>query len=140
MANRDNESAQADSSFAAFLLARIEDDRALAQAVVDGRPSNGSIGDAAIHVSGLPAATYAHVLNFGPFRVLADCDARRQILEEHARRNFVTVASFTAVDSGATCSTCHAQNGDAVTWPCYTLRALASVHADHGDYCETWRP
>lgn len=85
-------------------------------------------------------AEVEHIARHDPARVLAECEAKRRIVGEHVGRNFVTVASFRAVDAGAACSTCRSHDGDSVTWPCITVRALATVYADHPDYREEWRP
>jgi hypothetical protein len=58
-------------------------------------------------------------------RVLADCEAKRRIVERHRSKP----------DTGGWyCAGC----GD--DWPCEDLRDLASVYADHPDYDEAWRP
>lgn len=62
----------------------------------------------------------------------AECEAKRRIVELHGRA-FVcaTYAHHGEVDS---CSYCI----DAEDCP--TLRLLASIHADHSDFREEWKP
>jgi hypothetical protein len=66
-----------------------------------------------------------------PARVLADIDAKRQIVKQHQ-----------PVGYGGVClSLCHTRApGQPQTWPCLTLRLLAVPYADHPDYREKWRP
>lgn len=66
-----------------------------------------------------------------PRRVVAECDAKRRIIEEHHR-------------SGVTCPRCSlgTEDGEVVFErdPCMTLRLLAPPYADHPDYRDEWRP
>jgi hypothetical protein len=84
-------------------------------------------------------------------RVLAECEAKRRIVELHK----IEVAAFRAYggEEGVTfvepdsfedittrrwmCSTCHNIGDDG---PCSTLRLLALPYADHPDYDDPWRP
>ena len=66
-------------------------------------------------------------------RVLAECAAKRRIVELHE-------------PNGETCSVCALQDGSkygdgwgAEDWPCTTLRALALPYADHPEFREEWR-
>jgi hypothetical protein len=62
--------------------------------------------------------------------LLAECEAHRRIVEAHPSYG----------GYGEHCATCYAESdlsGD--DWPCVTLRALASVYADHEDFREEWR-
>lgn len=72
----------------------------------------------------------------GHDRVLAECEAKRQIVGDHT----LWPGWF---GNRATCGRCY--DGDDVysedsAYPCLTLRALATVYADHPDYDEAWRP
>lgn len=58
-----------------------------------------------------------------PYRVLAECEAKRAIIAEHS-----------PVDP------CDAHDADYETTACDTLRHLAAVHSDHPDYQERWKP
>ena len=68
-----------------------------------------------------------HIARWDPARVLAECEAKRRIVEVH-------------LSGEAWCDHCsggeHRGNPDA----CPTLRLLALPYADHPDYDETWRP
>lgn len=93
-----------------------------------------------------------HIARHDPARVLAECEAKRRIVEMHCEggslRGPVTDNKFYC------CEICGPHewpmtdappyawvpepNGD--FWPCETLRILASVYADRPDYREEWRP
>lgn len=136
-----------------FLLARITEDEANATssdvlqramtAAWPGLPPGLSIDEAtrrtraALVAAGLPDAG----------RVLAECEAKRRIVEAHP-----LTADVTPVHTGPTpdvgCETCHtvtASSIDDVDYvealgPCDTLLALALPYADHPDYQPEWRP
>jgi hypothetical protein len=70
-------------------------------------------------------------------RVLAECEAKRQIVAEHAPSE----------DYPKDCRTCAQWWGDwdhspppGVPSPCPTLRFLVLPYADHPDYDQAWRP
>jgi hypothetical protein len=112
--------AQQTQTLAKFLLARLAEDEA-AQSAADGwHPT-------AWHRADCDSNSYS----VGrcdcdiPARVLAECEAKRRIVELH---------------SGDSDDMCQSYAGNYVYEPCPTLRALASVHADHPDYREEWRP
>lgn len=64
-----------------------------------------------------------HIARHDPARVLAEVDAKRQIIAEHF-----------PVDP------CDAHDGVFTSILCPTLRLLALPYADHPDYREEWRP
>lgn len=96
-----------------FLLARIAEDEAAADRV-EFRPYLGE---------GAPELLTA--------RVLAECEAKRQIIELHQRCNVHD-------HPGDECDACQ-RCGDGSIWPCDTLLAVASVYADHPDFDPAWR-
>lgn len=116
-----------------FLLARIQEDHDVAYG---GAPSPWQEGgtwdgtfDGAREVwarfGDLTAVcyyggTYGHVLRFDPTRILRDCEAKRRVVELHAK-----IADRDQHDSSRRS---HA-----------TLRALALPYADHPDFQEAWR-
>jgi hypothetical protein len=139
---------------AEFLLARIALDEEFA------RNATESVGDGTWSVSydndRVPMLSTAgsiigrriiqhvarHAARFDPARVLAECDAQRQIIEKH----------IDPTDSWD-CPTCARPEGfsedadgnreysrSAVTAPCPTLRLLALPYAGHPGYREEWRP
>jgi hypothetical protein len=67
-----------------------------------------------------------------PARVLADVKAKRAIVDRHSE---VCYGAHEGVGSVTMCRECRDQRG-----PCWTLRNLASVYADHPDYDATWTP
>lgn len=158
-----------------FLLARIAEDEAAARAVPPldhnfdmggarqderftfGRtlPSSADgMGNWSKHRD--DPSTAAHFLRHDPARVLAECEAKRRIVELHKSWPVLVQRqpSFEQVDSTdvnsmvfrasqqiawATEQEYRAKFGDEPpTAP--MLRALASVYADHPDYNPDWRP
>lgn len=105
-----------------FLLARIEEDEAVARRVQEGlgEPGDTGIWSVTIGVSGNDAK-FAHVAA-SPVRVLAECAAKRAIIAE-----------------------CRADHEDAMTrnddtteLTTVVLYTLAAVYKDHPDYREEW--
>ena len=84
-----------------FLLARIAEDEAGAQQWFESVRAHGGIID----------DTYGH---FGPSRVLAECEAKRAIVELHHEHGWV--------------------------YPCETLRLLALPYAYRKECREEWKP
>ena len=115
-----------------FLLERIVEDEEAAQSVLDARPE-GRYSDGAWAVANLPEPTCSHVLRHGPIRVLAECEAKRRIVEEvhYDGRSGDYVAPW--------CTTC-SDDENLVNLPCPTLRLLALPYADHPDYQPEWKP
>jgi hypothetical protein len=114
-----------------FLLARIAEDEATARAYRDGAWSgNPYAGDG-------DGSDFRYDERFDPARVLAQCAAHRAIVEAHPITTEVVGYGHRTHDFG--CVTCH--DWDGVTSGlgyCPTLRALASVYADHADYRPEW--
>jgi hypothetical protein len=109
-----DDSVVTEHSITAFLLARIAEDEAIAQAALEpwaGEDDGATIGD-------FSRESFVFVKHFGPDRVLADCEAKSRIINLH---NPCADWSY----------------GDATTCP--ELVALASVYADHPDYRDKWR-
>jgi len=137
------------SALTEFLLARIAEDEAVArdaggdewrEADVEyGREAYSGLqvyrrnGRPIAEAYLLDATLGRHIARHDPARVLAECAAKRAIVAEH-------VAYFEV------CAVCYDQDasspGDFVmkAYPCDTLRALASVYADHPDYRSEWAP
>lgn len=102
-----------------FLLARIADDenRARCAGHGDGRviTHNADWGVVVLPDNARPIYDVRFIRDFSPFRVLAECKAKRAIVEYLAPNR---------------------STGD----PLHpVIRALASVYADHPDYREEWR-
>ena len=109
-----------------FLLARIAEDEAVAE-----RLRHKSAGDPwGWQPRQLETCDKARV-DYPPARVLAECEAKRRIVEMHG--------GFHECEDGNQ----HGPGGegsDEFTQPCPTLRLLALPYADHPDYREEWRP
>jgi hypothetical protein len=120
-------------TLAEFLLARIAEDEAGPRNWLEARRI--PMEDRVIGGVGIP-------LQYGtggvdtewvvdPARVLADCEAKRRIVQEHPQtasiRHPVTDAKIYV------CATC-----DSDVSPCPTLRLLALPYADHPDYQPEW--
>jgi len=67
-----------------------------------------------------------HAARYNPARVLREVAAKRAILAEHQE-----------AASGGYCELCYYGYGGG-SWPCPTVRALASVYSDHPDYDPEW--
>lgn len=91
--------------------------------IADDHQDRKTIADAGA-LFGIGVAT--HIARHDPARVLAECEAKRAIVELHA-------------DAGG-CTTC--TDGDYLglvdDWPCETLRLLTRPYVDHPDYREEW--
>jgi Family of unknown function (DUF6221) len=92
-----------------FLLDRIAEDEAVAHAAE--RHWHG------IRVESATSAEDEHVRRHGPARVLADCEARRRIVEQFSLTRTMTGSAFVTP----------------------LLRLLALPYADHPDHREEWR-
>ena len=103
-----------------FLLARIESDRGEAQYVLNAMGCDdwpvmaGSVNGAILGTC---------------WSVLAECEAKRRIVELHAK------AGAGEWYRGS-CKICGESDAD---YPCSTLRALAGMDAEHADYRDEWR-
>lgn len=77
----------------------------------------------------------AHITRWDPERVLAECEAKRRIIEIHYDRG-----------EGRGCGRCATAAGgsdgfvwvEPDAWPCDTLRVLAAPYSDHPDYDPEW--
>lgn len=112
-------------SIAEFLLARIAEDE---------EQANRSKADEAMNPNLRLPASWIHGV---AARVLAECEAKRRIVELHS------VAS--TYQGGTYCAECQSEELEGPwsrrddLYPCPTLEALASVYADHPDYRDEWR-
>lgn len=76
-----------------------------------------------------------HIARHQPGRVLAECEAKRRIVEDHTDSR--------EPDYCPRCVKYRDQWEGFIVYcphPCPTLAALASVYADHPDYRDEWRP
>jgi hypothetical protein len=80
-----------------------------------------------------------YIARFDPARALAECDAKRRLINIHATTNY-----HGGPDACDMCTEWDdypykVQEG-IDKFPCDTLRALALPYADHPDYRQEWRP
>jgi hypothetical protein len=109
------------NELAEFLLARIDEENSLAYAAHQDAQTRGPITD---DLSAGPGDhRVAHMFRWSPARVLADCEAKRRIVEDY-------LAQLNSHQSG----------WDARAPRDYSLRALSLPYADHVDYRDEWRP
>jgi hypothetical protein len=120
-------------SLTEFLLARLDEDEEQAKRSKADDAMNPNLR--------IPAGWVAAVAD----RMLAEVEAKRQIVEEHAGNE--RVRGEKAKWPGAwACEVCedgpgmYAGDIEHQTLPCPTLRALTAVYSDHPDYDEAWRP
>jgi Family of unknown function (DUF6221) len=104
-----------------FLLSRIAEDEAVARAA---EVSEGNVVE--IFDSG-PGTVGDHYGQHGPSRVLADCDAKRRIVEH---------VQGVGGDAGDPAGV----EPESLPMATHVLRLLALPFADHPDYREEWRP
>lgn len=77
-----------------------------------------------------------HIVTWQPKRALAECDAKRRILERHRPR----VAQEGPHESALICG-CSDGSDEflAVSWPCADVRDIASVYSGRPGYRPEWR-
>jgi hypothetical protein len=145
-------------SITEFLAARIAEDEAASKAILDHfygegrwewnlyrpRPSKVALVDergvlmVETILDGPTWMVCDHIARYDPARVLAECAAKRRIVEMH----WATTSSFLGREITSCCAECSPEgNWDSapdVPHPCPTLRILASVYADHPDYRREW--
>lgn len=131
-----------------FLLARIAEDEAVARkAYPSGRWSIdtskrqvGITGDIAAQdapwrfAQASEGCTAQHIARHDPARVLAECAAKRQIMEELGLISGETKPGADVRRGNPLAANRVARGANRA------LRALASVYADHPDYRDEWRP
>jgi hypothetical protein len=109
------------NELADFLLARIDEDNALAYSADQDAQTLAPITD---DLSAEPGDhRILHMFRWSPARVLADCEAKRRIVEDY----------LSQLNS-------HRSGWDARTPRDLPLRALALPYSDHADYRDEWRP
>ena len=112
-----------------FLLARIAEDEAAAReaAVMPYGEEIGWIGHVFSSERDSTPAQDEHITRWDPDRVLAECDAKRQVVDVYralaVRRHDVGSIRWHEVSAYET-----------------VLRQLALPYADHPDYRSEWRP
>ena len=132
-----------------FLLARIAEDEADAQdASDDGHrwlveeetiglwPDDRDPADGFMH---FPRKAHAyHAARWHPGRVLAECEAKRAVMAEHALVP-ETYGWYMGKMADYGCGICDERDGLIYgAGPCPTVQTLAAVYADHPDYRPEW--
>src|SRR5690349_3820689 len=107
-----------------FLLARIAEDETTAREALARASVYGNREVAWHWLRAVNGSSMWEPTNHSPARVLAECDAKWRIVEQH--------------DGTHECP----KDGDSSGWwdgePCDVLRLLALPYADHPDYRQEW--
>lgn len=113
------------TDLAEFLLARIAEGEAKARTEGPTQPHEQSCGWRLQEGPGFSDDGCTCGL---PDRVLAECEAKRRIVEEHCGGTWPHPSD-----------PCDAHNADFETVPCDTLRYLALPYTEHEDFCSEWQ-
>ncbi len=121
----------------AFLLARIAEDEAVAREANPphaGRTFYSHFGHGADDWG-------VYYFNVPIERVLAECAAKRRIVEVHAPTDGTVygVSGLVATDRFYCTRCCTGEGGGLEAWPCGTVVALASAYASHPDFDPAWQ-
>jgi hypothetical protein len=120
-----------------WLLTQIDADERVADRALDVSTDLGHQASWSSFSAGDVAdEAITHVEAWSPDRVLAECEAKRRIVDLHP------------VVGDDVCDTCVVgmrgypayPNSKPERWPCGTLRALALGYADRPGYQQDWRP
>lgn len=127
-----------------FLLARIADDENTAACAGHGNGLvfhdwNAEWVQVELPDNARPIYDVRHIRTFSPERVLAECEAKRRIVDEHESREVASLDRETWAQTFTVCGRCRVGERQIVA-PCPTLRLLALPYADHPDYDQSWRP
>jgi len=115
-----------------FLLARIREDEVLAESMID-RHGDSGFAWAADHEDD---ARYLD--RWGPWRVLALCVMRRQLVRTHGDSVVEIEDPVGGKGTRLVCGEC-GPTGYPEPWPCQTLRVLALDWVSHPEYRPEWR-
>lgn len=138
------------TTLADFLLARIAEDEAVARAVVDDMPRWDFPSWEGQHDQDSWSPAERMALRMSPARVLAECEAKRRIVEWHSehedcceeRYGRMVYDAEPELSAGTDASgdlTIRQSIGFEPYLGCVTLTHLAAVYADHPDYRPEWR-
>jgi Family of unknown function (DUF6221) len=124
------------SELSSWLLVQIAADERVAEHAIDQTTDLGHRMNWAAFADGDTPGAGAHQELWSPDRALAECEAKRRIVELHP------------VVGDGVCDTCvvgkwgYPAHGDSTPerWPCGTLRALALTYTDRPGYEPEWRP
>lgn len=107
-----------------FLLARIAEDEAIAEVAEEE-----SAGSWEFDLDAKGRAGFEHITRHDPARVLAECRAKRRIVQE-----YTDLLKWDADESDD-----HGIHGQRIGLE-FAVKMLALPDADHPDYDESWRP
>lgn len=121
-----------------FLLARIAEDAAVARRAAEIDAAQPPEYRPAEPISLTDDFTWGQsgTVEMSAARFLAECEAKRRIVAQHR----LSPDPEPDDDWLGICTMCTDTGPEAQGWPCDTLKALASVYAEHPDYREEWRP
>ena len=116
-------------SITEFILARVAEDEYAANltyetcfvGTIEGRGSR-----------------YDLAVRMAPARVLAECEAKRTILREHAATGEDAWKSTYVCEACLTDRDGYSDDWGPDQWPCRTVRSLAAIWAGHDDYRKEW--
>jgi hypothetical protein len=127
-------------SLAEFLLARIDEDEAAWRRMLGIVRGSGFPGGKIPDRVNYSSSTTVLPVPIIPAKLLAECEAKRRIVEEH-KPSTEYPHQYCIVCQWDIC--CDAPKADyhrgAGEFPCPTLRLLALPYADHPDYQPEWR-
>jgi len=121
-----------------FLRARLDEDERIARARIEGSDWMDFERCKDIHH---PHADY--LPHFNPYRVLAEVEAKRRIIDLHGESKYITnrYDCNICTDNGVTNDQDSGETfAEPEAWPCRTIRLLALPYSDHPDYQQEWRP
>lgn len=130
-----------------FLMARIAEDEAVASDPYLDTPDLGPTFGTGYDTGGADGRS-ARFLTIDPARVLAECRAKRRLVElheavRHPRDGATSQFTDEPIRLDPICSECSGIDDpyiDQVDHPCDTIKAIAALYAGHGDFDESWRP
>lgn len=133
-------------SITEFLLAKIAEDEAVARdSYYDGQtwqPEEESVVAADQDYDWVfmmaRKRDALHAAHWSPARVLAECTAKRAIIDEHGPQEVASLDRDSWAKPFIVCRRCAIGDRQVVA-PCPTLKSLAAVYADHPDYNPDWK-
>jgi hypothetical protein len=133
------------TSITEFLLERIAEDENLARAVIADMPRwDSETWESAVLEVGEDLPGPILTARYSPVRVLAECAAKRAILELHPLNPYYGLdqwGRWLPREGEPKMWFCDCQDDDGIiqgAGPCVTLRAMTAVYADHPDFDEEW--
>jgi len=115
-----------------FLLVRITEDEAQADEIHECTCGAGEL--LTLYGPGFEPDKWRKWCCGYPARVLAECEAKRRIVEIH-----VEIDEEYPNPKVTCCQECSAYGEYPGGFPCATLKAVATIYADHPDFREDWR-